>query len=185
MSIENQSNTTVRKAIGWTIFLSIILIILGVLALLAPMYASAFFVAMMGWFALISGVVMVVQSFMSKPVRGFWLNLIVVLLYIISGIYILLNLAAAVAILTLTFGVLFVTEGIFGIIMGITQKAGLRLSWLVVLNGIVTLILGILVLNSWPSSALWLIGLYVGISVLFNGIALLFSVLDIRRSLPA
>ena len=43
MSIENQSNTTVRKAIGWTIFLSIILIILGVLALLAPMYASAFF----------------------------------------------------------------------------------------------------------------------------------------------
>jgi len=60
---------------------------------------------------------------------------------------------------------------------------GLRLSWLVVLNGIVTLILGILVLNRWPSSALWLIGLYVGISLLLNGIALLFTSLDLRRSL--
>lgn len=185
MTIDYQSNDTIKKATGWVIFLSIVLMILGILAILSPIYASAFFTTVMGWFALISGVIMVAQSIVSKPVRGFWLNLIVGILYIIAGIYILFNLAAAVAVLTLTFGMLFIAEGIYSIIMGFVKRAGLRMAWLVVVNGVVTLLLGILVLNRWPSSALWLIGLYVGISLFFTGMALLTSALDVRRNLRA
>ena len=59
----------------------------------------------------------------------------------------------------------------------------LPLPWLVVLNGVITLILGILVLNSWPSSSFWLIGLYVGISLLFSGISLLAAGLATRKAL--
>jgi uncharacterized membrane protein HdeD (DUF308 family) len=183
MTIDYQSNDTIKKATGWVIFLSITLMILGILAILSPIYASAFFTAVMGWFTLISGVIMVAQSIVSKPVRGFWLNLIVGILYIMAGIYILFNLAAAVAVLTLTFGMLFIAEGIYSIIMGFVERAGLRMAWLVVVNGMVTLLLGILVLNRWPSSALWLIGLYVGISLFFTGTALLTSALEVRRNL--
>lgn len=57
------------------------------------------------------------------------------------------------------------------------------MSWLVALNGIVTLILGIMVLNRFPSSAIWLIGLYVGISLLLSGISLLAAALVPRRVL--
>jgi uncharacterized membrane protein HdeD (DUF308 family) len=182
MNADLESHIDVKQSTGWVIALSICLIILGVLAILMPTIASAFFTSVMGWIALISGVVMIIQSFRSKPVRGFWLNLIVGIFYAIAGLYILFNLISAVAALTLAFGILFIAEGIFTIIMAFTNRAGSSMSWLVVLNGVITLILGILILNSWPSSALWLIGLYVGISLLFSGISLLAAALATRRA---
>jgi len=100
---------------------------------------------------------------------------------VIAGIYILFNLGAAILALTLAFGILFVAEGVFTIIMGFTNKAGHRMSWLVVFNGVITLILGIMVLNRFPFSALWLIGLYVGISLLMSGISLLAAALAVRK----
>jgi uncharacterized membrane protein HdeD (DUF308 family) len=57
------------------------------------------------------------------------------------------------------------------------------MSWLVALNGVVTLILGIMVLNRFPFSAIWLIGLYVGISLLMTGISLLSAALSVRRAI--
>jgi uncharacterized membrane protein HdeD (DUF308 family) len=182
MTNDYQADPTLKRSFGWLIFLSILLIILGVIAVFAPVWASAFFTAVMGWLAVISGGVMIVNSFTSKPVRGFWLNLILGILYVIAGFYILSNIVAAVAILTLTFGILFIVEGIFTIVMGFTNQTGRSMSWLVVLNGIVTLLLGILVLNRWPNSALWLIGLYVGISLIFSGTSLLAAALVARKA---
>jgi uncharacterized membrane protein HdeD (DUF308 family) len=183
MTIDFQADTNIRKATGWVIALSIALIVLGALAIFMPGIASAFFTSVMGWIAIISGVVMIIESFQSRPIRGFWLNLVVGILYVIAGIYILANLGAAVLALTFTFGILFIVEGIFTIIMAFTNRAGHRMSWLVALNGVITLILGIMVLNRWPSSAIWLIGLYVGISLLMSGISLLVAALATRKAL--
>lgn len=182
ISPDLQLDVNVKKSTNWIIALSIALIVLGIAAILLPGIASAFFTLMMGWITLISGGVMIVQSFQSKPVRGFWLNLLVGIFYAIAGAYILFNVKAAVLVLTLTFGVLFIVEGIYTIIMAFTNRAGHRMSWLVALNGIVTLILGIMVLNRFPFSAIWLIGLYMGISLLMSGVSLLVAALAIRRS---
>lgn len=181
MTTNFQPEVNIQKSTGWVIALSIGLIILGVLAILMPGIASAFFTSVIGWITLISGVVMIVESFQSKPVRGFWLNLIVGILYAIAGIYILFNLGSALLALTLAFGILFIVEGIFTIIMAFTHRAGHRMSWLVAFNGVVTLILGIIVLNRWPFSAIWLIGLYVGISLFMSGISLLVAAVAARR----
>ncbi|HIK45443.1 MAG TPA: HdeD family acid-resistance protein [Leptolyngbyaceae cyanobacterium M65_K2018_010] len=181
MTTDFVSTEEIKKATGWVIFLSIVLIVLGILAVLSPVVASAFFTAMMGWIALIGGIIQIVQSFRSHPVRGFWLTLIVGIFYAIAGLYILFNIPQAMVALTLAFGILFIVEGIFTIIMGFTNRSGRSMSWLVVLNGIITLILGIMVLNRWPFSALWLIGLYVGISLLFSGISLLAAALAARK----
>ncbi|HIK54333.1 MAG TPA: HdeD family acid-resistance protein [Synechococcales cyanobacterium M55_K2018_004] len=183
MLTDLPSDTTIKKSLGWVIGLSIALMVLGVIAIFAPVVASAFFTIVMGWIAIISGIVMIVQSFQSKPVRGFWLNLIVGIFYTIAGIYILFNIPQAMLALTFAFGILFIVEGIFTIIMAFTNRAGHRNFWLVALNGVVTLILGILVLNQFPFSALWLIGLYVGISLLMSGISLLIAALSVRKTL--
>jgi uncharacterized membrane protein HdeD (DUF308 family) len=175
----------IKKSTGWVIAFSIILIILGIGAIILPSIASAFTTLIIGWITLISGIVMIVQSFKSKPVRGFWLNLIVGIFYVIAGGYILFNVGAAMLALTFAFGILFVAEGVFTIIMGFTNKSGHRMSWLVVLNGVITLILGIMVLNNFPFSALWLIGLYVGISLLMSGISLLAAALTVRKVVAA
>jgi uncharacterized membrane protein HdeD (DUF308 family) len=185
MTADLLPESEIKKATGWVIALSIALIIMGILAILMPTLASAFFTSMMGWLALISGIIMIVESFQSKPVRGFWLNLVVGIFYVIAGLYILFNLGAAMLALTLAFGILFIAEGIFTIIMGFTTRAGSSMSWLVVINGIITLILGILVLNRWPISTLWLIGLYVGISLLFSGLSLLAAALAVRKATPS
>jgi len=186
MTVDFRPDTdiNVRKSTGWIIALSISLIVLGILAILLPALASAVFTSVIGWIVLISGVVMIVESFQSKPIRGFWLHLIVGVFYVIAGIYILFNIAAAMVALTFAFGVLFIAEGIYTIIMAFVNRAGHRMTWLVVLNGIVTLILGIMVLNRFPVSALWLIGLYVGISLLMTGVTALSAALAIRRVYP-
>lgn len=183
MTTDFQADIDIKKSTGWLIALSILLIVLGILAILMPGLASAFFTSIIGWITLISGIAMIVGSFMSKPVRGFWLNLIVGIFYTVAGIYILFNLGAALLALTFAFGILFIVEGIYTIIMAFTNRAGHQMSWLVAFNGIVTLILGILVLNRFPFSALWLIGLYVGISLLMSGISLLAAALMTRRVL--
>ncbi len=181
MTADFESDINIKKSIGWVIALSVGLIVVGILTILTPVVASAFFTGVIGWIAIISGVIMIVEAFQSKPVRGFWLNLVVGILYVIAGFYILFNLAAAMLTLTLAFGVLFVVEGIFTIIMAFVNRAGHRMFWLVAFNGVVTLILGIMVLNRWPFSALWLIGLYAGISLLMSGISLLLAALAARR----
>lgn len=173
----------VKKATSWIMIFSILLIILGGLAIFAPMYASAFFTVMIGWIALISGVLMMVQSFRCHPVRGFWLTLLTGIFYSIAGLFILLNILQAAALLTLSFGILFIAEGIITIVMGFTNRVGRTMSWLVVLNGIITLMLGILVINGWPSSTTWFIGLYLGLSIFFSGISLLASALAVRKTL--
>lgn len=185
MTAEFSSEVDIKKATNWLIALSVGLIILGLIAILLPGIAAAFFTSLMGWLALISGVVMIVQAFQSKPIRGFWLSLVLGILYVLAGLYILFNLGAAVLALTLAFGVLFIVEGIFTIIMAFTNHAGDRMFWLMGLNGIITLILGILVLNQWPTSALWLIGLYVGISILMSGISLLAAALATRNAIAS
>jgi uncharacterized membrane protein HdeD (DUF308 family) len=185
MTTELQTENDVKQSVGWVIAFSIALIVLGILAIVMPTLGTAFFTATIGWIALISGIVMVVQGFRSKPVRGFWWSLVVGIFYAIAGLYILFNLASAAVALTLAFGILFIAEGIFTIIMAFTNRTGNSMSWLVVLNGVITLILGILVLNSWPSSSLWLIGLYVGISLLFSGISLLAAALATRKALSS
>jgi len=68
--------------------------------------------------------------------------------------------------------------------MAFTQRAGRSMSWLVVLNGMVTMILGIMVLNRWPFSALWLIGLYVGISLLVAALAARKVIADAPTHIP-
>jgi uncharacterized membrane protein HdeD (DUF308 family) len=182
LTTEPPSETTIRKSTSWIIALGVALIVAGILAIALPAIASAFFTSVIGWIALFSGIAMIVGSFVSHPIRGFWLNLIVGILYAIAGIYILANIGTALLALTLGFGILFIVEGIYTIIMAFVNKAGHRMSWLVVINGVITLILGILVLNSFPYSALWLIGLYVGISLLFSGSSLLGAALAVRRT---
>lgn len=112
MYADLPSYIDVRKSTGWIIALSIALIILGILAISSPVIASAFFTALIGWITLIGGVIRIIQAFKARPLRGFWWSLVVGIFYVIAGIYILSNIAAAVVALTFAFGILFIVEGI-------------------------------------------------------------------------
>lgn len=174
-----------RKTSNWLITLSIALMLLGVLAIIWSGVASVTFTLAVAWILLACGVVRVVKALQSKPVRSFWLNLVVGVFYAIAGLYMLINLPAGVAALTLALGILFTVEGIFTIIAAFRNHIGGNLSWIVVLDGVITLVIGILAINQWPASAFWLIGLYLGISLLSSGIALLSVTWATRNTLAS
>jgi uncharacterized membrane protein HdeD (DUF308 family) len=173
--------TDIQSATSWIMALSISLMALGTLAILMPKIASALFTSAIGWIALFSGLIQLVQAWQAKAVRGLGLSLGVGSFYTIAGLYLLFNPLKAATILALVLGLLLISEGIFTITMAFVYRVGGRMSWFVAINGILTLILGILVINHWPIGARWLIGVYLGISLLLSGASLLGAALAARQ----
>lgn len=172
-----------KKATGWLIALSVLMILTGIIAIALPGISSVTFTLILGWLLLFNGIVRIVKAFQSKPIRGFWFSLIVGVLYVIAGLVVVFNPVEAVLALTWLFGFMLIFEGVVTIVSAFVNKTGSQLSWLLVLDGVITLILGILVLSQWPVSAVWLIGLYIGISILLSGLSLLMIALSTRRRL--
>jgi len=172
-----------KKATGWLIALSVVMILTGIVAIAMPGISSVTFTLILGWLLLFNGIVRIIKSFRSKPIRGFWLSLIVGILYAIAGIIVIFNPIEAVLTLTWLFGFMLIFEGIANIIAAFVNKTGRSLAWLLALDGVITLILGILIFGQWPQSAIWLIGLYVGISILMSGLSLLVVAISTRRAI--
>ena len=183
MTMEPPSGTEIKAATGWVIALSLGLMLLGIVAILVPHIALAFLTSGLGWLVLISGILQVIQSFQAGPVRGTCLSRGVGALYAIAGLYILINPVKSAAVFAFALGLLLIVEGVFTIAMAFGYRAGRSLSWFVAINGIVTLTLGIFVINGWPFRALWLIGMYMGISLLLSGASLLSAALAARKEL--
>ena len=107
----------------------------------------------------------------------------VAILYLIVGIYFLLNPLLGVASFTLVLAVFFVVEGVFDLVAYFQNRSAQGSVWVLV-DGIVTLILGALVWRQWPSSSLWVIGTLVGISMIMTGTTRLMISLAARRVEP-
>jgi len=172
-----------KQATHWLMALAIVLILTGAVAIAVPGISSVAFTLILGWLLLFNGIVRLIKSFQSRPIRGFWLNLIIGVLYVIAGLYVVFNPVDATVTLTWLFGFLLIVEGVITLAATFVNQYGSNLSWLVALDGIITLILGILLLNQWPFSAVWLLGLYIGISILMSGVAVLAIALSTRRAI--
>jgi len=177
-----ETQAIIRKSTGWIIVLSIVLMILGIIAIIMPVVATIVSVSVFGWIFLFAGIVRIIKSFQSKPIRGFWLSLLVGILYVIASVILLSNLLAGAVSLTLVLATIFIVEGILEIIACFKARTGGHLSWLVLVDGMITLILGIFIWSSWPNNSLWLIGLYVGVSLLFSGASLLSIATATRKA---
>jgi len=164
------------KSIVW----AIVVIILGFLAIALPLATSVGVVVVVAWLILLAGAFQLIYAFQSKGVGNTIWKIVVAILYLIVGIYFLLNPVLAVAGFTLALAIFFVVEGVIDLVIYFqTRKIG-GSGW-ILFNGVVTLILGILVWRQWPSSSLWVIGTLVGISMIMTGTTRLMLSLTARR----
>jgi uncharacterized membrane protein HdeD (DUF308 family) len=182
LEIPPQARETIHKSTGWVIVLSLLLILIGVGAILAPVISTLISVSAFGWFFLAAGLLRIVKSFQAKPIRGFWLSFLIGILYSIAGLVLLSNLLQGAITLTLVLGSVFLAEGVIEIISCFKARTGGSLSWLVLCDGVITLILGIFIWNGWPNNSLWLLGFYIGISLIFSGITLLSIATATRKA---
>lgn len=152
---------------GWFLAVGISLIALGTLAIMYSFTATIFSVEYLGFLLIVLGVLEGIHSFKINLWSNFFLHLFLSLLYIIGGGFILYDPTTSAINLTLLLAIFFVVSGILKIIFASTQVVANK-GWLI-LNGILTFILGIMIWQQWPFSGLWALGTLLGIDMLFTG----------------
>ena len=161
---RNQPNSGVTVAMG------IIMLVLGIIALIGSWFLASIAVERLyAWVLLIYGIVQFIYAFKSRSVGGFLFKLLFSIISIIAAILLLIYPLAGVFTLTLVLGVYIFLDGVFRVIQAFQLRPLPLWGW-VLFNGIVSIILGILIWSQWPFNAGWILGVYVCISLIINGI---------------
>lgn len=170
-----------QKNWHWYLVFGIALVVLGSLAIVFSYTSTIFSIMYIGGFLIIAGVVEAIQSFKLRLWSRFFLHAILGILYVIAGLFLLVNPAFNAISLTLLLAIFFVISGIFKIIFALSNNVPHK-GWIIA-NGAITLLLGALIWQQWPISGLWVIGLFVGIDMIFTGwawIALAMTAKNLR-----
>jgi uncharacterized membrane protein HdeD (DUF308 family) len=163
---------------GWFLFFGIGLVALGIAAIVRSVTATVVSMLFFGWLLIIAAGIEVVQTLMAGRETGMFQHLAAAVLFGVVGLLIVWRPVATAEILTLLMGAFFLVTGLFQIVAPAMSSLP-DWGWHV-LNGIITLFLGFLVLAQWPVSGLWVIGMFVGIDLLFYGVAWIAVALHLR-----
>jgi uncharacterized membrane protein HdeD (DUF308 family) len=160
-----------RTKWGWIVALGVVFLIAGVIALGSVVAATASAVLIVGIMMMMGGAAEIVAAFGVKSWGKFLFWLLLGVLYVAAGIIAILNPFAAATILTLFLGAALVVGGVLRIFLAFQMKeAGKPWGW-VVFSGLITLLLGIMIIAKWPASSFFVLGIFLGIDLLFIGSA--------------
>ena len=174
----------VKQSVGWAIALSILMILAGCLAIFVPPAAGIAVAVLVAWLLTLSGVVHLVFAWHMRQTKGALWELLLGILYVALGVYLIAYPVAGLASLTLLLASYLFAKGILEFILAFRLRPLAGTGWLV-FDGIVTLLLGVMIAASWPSSSEWAIGTLIGISMLFAGVSRLSLSLAARRVVAA
>lgn len=163
----------------WLLTIGILLVLLGTFAIGDAFAATVGSMLFFGWVLLIAGIVQAAQAFRHRRTGHLWLHVLNAVLWIVIGVLLLLNPLAGALVLTLLMAAYFMVAGIFRIIAASTARIQ-GWPW-ILLSGVVDVILAILIWVHWPASALWVIGLFIGIDLLITGWSQIMLAFAVRR----
>ena len=178
------SSDVVRRVSTLSILWGVVLICLGILAVGSPIIAAVAVNALIAWLIIFAGVVHLAVAFHTREAGSLIWRLLVGIAYLGFGGYMIARPALGVVSLTLLLASLFLVEGIFNIVLFFRIRSARRSSW-VLLDGIVTLLLGLMIYMQWPSSSAWAIGTLVGVSLIFSGVTRVMMALAVRSAISA
>lgn len=162
------SETAPEQGRKGSVVWSILLIVIGLLAIMVPVVATIAISVLISWVLLVSGLLHLINAIHHRHLQSVWLKAIVGLIYLGLGAYLLFSPGVAAATLTLLLGSFFLMEGVFELAAYFVIRHVKGSVWLL-LDGVVALVLGVLIWASWPSDAAWAIGTLVGINFLVSG----------------
>jgi len=171
--------TFVKKSVGWSIGLSVLMIVAGILAIASPLAAGIAINVLVAWLLVFSGCVHLIFAWYTRSAGGFIGELLLGILYIFIGVYLLMHPLAGLMSLTLALAIYLFLEAILEFALGFKLRPLPGSGWLL-FDGIITLILAVMIWRTWPSSTAWVIGTLVGISMLFSGTSRLMLSLAAR-----
>jgi uncharacterized membrane protein HdeD (DUF308 family) len=174
-----------RAKWGWIVALGAVYLIAGFVALGSVLLATVASVFVVGIMMLVAGFAEVINAFEVKTWGKFFLWLILGLLYIVAGFVTIQNPVLAAVLLTFVLGCALVVSGVMRIVLAFFMKHGTPWGW-VALSGVVTLLLGLIILGHWPVSSLYILGILLGIDLVVAGASWIGVGLTLRgRRAPA
>ncbi len=180
MVLEPWSVTDVAAAWRSLVVLGLLTMALGFLAILVPHLASIAAELLVGVLLLVIGLLEGVHAVQMRGRRGQMWRVLGAVLGVGLGLLLLFFPIAGVVSLTLVVAVFLVVEGILKSGMALQLKPLNGWGWLLT-SGVLALLLGIVIIALWPSAALWVLGLLLGIDLVFSGLWLVFLALAGRR----
>ena len=181
--LQSAMSRTVKAHWKAFLFEGILLAVLGVAALILPPLASLAIAIFLGWMFLISGIGGLIVTYWARSTPGFWWSLISAALAVLAGGILLARPVQAVLTLTIVVGAYFLAEGVASIMYALEHRRELtgRWSWILV-AGLMDILIAFIVIAGLPGSAEWVLGLLVGINLLFGGATLIGMALAARNS---
>jgi uncharacterized membrane protein HdeD (DUF308 family) len=158
--------------------LCVVLVVAGLVGLVYTGVATLTSMLLFGWLLLIGGVIGLLHAVQARASKFFWLAVMVAALNIAAGVVVIRRPEAAAEALAMFAALLFLTAGLFRLVGGLVVR-GPQLGWTLV-QGAFDLLLGVLVLASWPSSK-YVMGCFFSLALLFDGLGLIATGYSGRR----
>ncbi len=172
----------VHRHRGLFLLEGILLTALGILAVLVPVIASFAATIFFGWILLLSGIVGLFTTFRGRHMPGFWWSLLSALLGIVAGVLLIGWPVQGTFSLTSVLIAFLLVEGVFTIFYALEHRTGPVRWGFMLASGIVDLVLGVVLFAGLPGTALWALGLLIGINMIFGGLALIMMALSASPS---
>ena len=164
---------------GWFLAFGIVLLLLGIAAIARSVTSTVVSMMFFGWILVFAGLIEFVDAFMVGKWAGFFLHLLAAILFAVTGVLMLARPMISAEAATFLMSMFFLMGGLYQFVYALwTHLPGY--GWQA-LNGVVSSVLGVLLLAQWPVSGLYAIGLFVGIDLLFYGSAWIALALDLRK----
>lgn len=179
-SADKQLSDVVSENRTLFILLGVIFILAGIFGIAAPFATTVVAKLFLGWLFIFTGISQIVHAACSPNWKGTLGNTLMALLYLLAGIWLAFFPLTGILELTVFLAILFVVEGISKIIIAVRVRPQDGWIWMLA-SAVISLVIGFLILNRFPSSAIWAIGLLVGSNILMSGLAFLMIVFSVGK----
>lgn len=169
-----------RNHRAWLIGLGLLTIVLGVVAAIAAFQSNLKFEISLGLIFITVGLVHALHSFWSRPWGGFCFQILGATQYFLVGLMLLAQRGPGAVVIVLLLSMLFTMQGFvqFGLVSQLHPHINRK--WMLI-SGVLAVLLGACIWSQWPSSAYWMIGLLVGIHLVFRGVPMVALGLAVRQ----
>ncbi len=164
---------------GWFLAFGVVLLLLGIAAIVRAFTATVVSMVFFGWVLVFASAVQFLDAFLVGNWAGFFVHLLMAILFVITGLLMVIRPVISAEAATFLMSMFFLIAGLYQLVASLwTHLPGW--GWHA-LNGIVALVMGGLLLAEWPISGLWVIGLFVGIDLIFFGWSWVALALDLHK----
>jgi len=170
-----------RENWGWLLGLGIVSVILGTIGLGMTPSLTLAGVTFFGILLALGGGFQVVDAFKCRGWKGTLIHVLIGLVYLIAGIVMAVHPLRAAVALTLLIGFAVIAAGVLRIWMAFQHKGNAGWTWILI-GGIVSILLGVLVIANWPLSGVWVIGMVIAVELIVNGWTYIFVGLAARQA---